>query len=37
MGGYHEVTDAFAEVADLNTDEPEEIIAGPYPNNHDRF
>ena len=31
----HEINDAFDEVADLNTDVPEEIIYGPYTNDHD--
>ena len=37
LGGYHEFTDDFAEVADLNPKVPEEVIAGPSPNDHDFF
>ena len=37
LGGYHEVNDAFDEVANLNPDVPEEGISGPPPNDHDRF
>ena len=29
LGGYHEVTDDFDEVSNLNTDVPEEGISGP--------
>ena len=32
--GYHEVTDDFAEVYDLNLDVPEEIISGPSHNDN---
>ena len=36
-GGYHEVTDDFDEVADLNPDVPEESIARPSTNDHDNL
>ena len=37
LNGYHEVTDTFDEVSDLNPDVPEERISGPFPNDNDRF
>ena len=37
LGGYHEVTGAFAEVSDLNLGVPEEIISVLSPNDNDHL
>ena len=35
MIGFHEVTNALAEVSDLDSDIPQEGAAFPLPHNHD--